>query len=347
MIKFSPFIDQLKNIEFITLKSDLITKDGFKIKKEIPLPILIDKEISTLNIIEGLLYYFAIDIKDDNKKYYKDLLDHLNKSHPLNTIPYKYKNENVLKVSVLSYGLIKASIFDESTYVLLGESLNTLYKELDDKNYLELSKNVFFDGINKFDTWRFNYHIGIIFYNDDEYLEASKYFSNAFRLCDDEEFKNELRVLISLNESKIDFSKAMELFNKNRFNEAIVLLDSLRIDNPEWFELYFYLGLSYREIGDYQSSIESFIRANNIKKDKNAKNLLAISYLLNNEYLKAYEIYKKAVNEYKDDSEVYCNYAISLYHIGKLEEAKEYINKSYKLNSNDLVIKQWLEKIGG
>lgn len=117
---------------------------------------------------------------------------------------------------------------------------------------------------------------------------------------------NKAKNYIKDNFDSEDFHKQLLLANikTNEFNytESILILEKLRLENPNEYTLYYYLANNYIHLEDYiraSSYLEEFTSSLNsesidtdILEDAYAK--LAVCYETNKMYAKAYDAYKEA-----------------------------------------------------
>jgi tetratricopeptide (TPR) repeat protein len=125
---------------------------------------------------------------------------------------------------------------------------------------------------------------------------------------------------------------------------AIKLLLPLLEDSPEDASLYYYIGVCYRVLGNFEKSIYYLNEAFSIDKNLvQAVNELGISYASLGKYDTAISYLRKAF-EATRSIEICTNLVMCYLNSGKIEEAKAHLLIAKKLDPNDELVLE-LEKI--
>ena len=134
--------------------------------------------------------------------------------------------------------------------------------------------------------------------------------------------------------------KANKLFNGNKYDEAITLLEQLLEQNPDAYQIHLSIGDCYREKGEFGKAIKEYHRALEqaqkdelMGKEASAKALASIGEC----YLKK-EDFEAAQNYFEQSIETYPENEILAYNVGeiyfsnqKIEEAIHYFELSNQI----------------
>jgi len=130
-------------------------------------------------------------------------------------------------------------------------------------------------------------------------------------------------------------SKASDLLNDGKYEEAIEKFTELISEDPSNPIFYFYRGASFDKIGDTDKALEDFQKSVELKPDFTLP-IASIGkiYAKKKDFEKAIEFYKKAVESGDQDATTYYNYAVCLMNLGKNTQAKEVLEKLISLDEN-------------
>lgn len=121
-------------------------------------------------------------------------------------------------------------------------------------------------------------------------------------------------------------ARGIDLVVKQKYQEALPLLDSAYQYDPNNFGLYFYMGYDYFQLEQYEKAIEYFKRVNNFWSDdlyKLAQCYIGVSLYYLNQYDEALKALKEALPKCPDKKE-YITLHIALIHYKKGEYAQAY-----------------------
>ncbi len=342
---YSHLIPEVAKLSFITLKKDIVGKGSLILDKNIQLPLIGDAEVNLKNILEGILYYFALVQDIDNREYYLNILKSTNEEvGGVKLIPAGYYKYDTKKAMILALGLINADFYDINSFVVAGEMANILEKELGDESYTEIAVDIFKRGLSLYDNWIFYYHLGYIYYNQEEYNEALRLFENALKSSPNSDYVEEINSLISMCNARSDYNKAFNLFERGQYLDASILLEALTKDYGEWHNLFLLLAETYKNMGETLKSIVCLERCIALKKpEKDMYLKLGFMYLNDAMFTKAYDLYEKANTEYPDDAEILTNLSIAAFYLKDVKKANELINESLRINPDDEISIKWKE----
>lgn len=331
------FLRFKNDIAFLELKNDktlesLETRIIPVIKKDLSEGIstgAYEEHIAGDDIVNAMLYLYAIDDKFKYSKIYRDfLIKTLKDSENYAYIVMRDENENkkfliirgLSKIYPDSYKIqyLYASNMWKNAYQL-EESLQSTFIRESLKILEENIRNNPKEAINYYETGLINQNIG-------RYLTAESFYVKALNLTEDEEFKNEIRDKLSQINTKATIEKAVNKMNKADFESAIRLLTN-SISHEKRADAFYYLGLCYQNIQQVEKSIYAFSQALEYNADfKELYNDLAVSFYLNGDTREALNTIEEGLVKYKDDvSLLYNRIQINL-SLDKTKEAKNDID---------------------
>jgi Bardet-Biedl syndrome 4 protein len=109
-----------------------------------------------------------------------------------------------------------------------------------------------------------------------------------------------------LNPNNIEYLKQFgrSLYLLGRHKQAIELFNEcLELDAKDW-ETYFYKGLSYRYMRQFDDAIKVFTQSNQLYPNENTFLELGKVYQLVQNYQKALEVYEEGLNTYPENPEL-------------------------------------------
>ncbi len=342
---YNYLIPEISKLSFVTLKKDIVGKGDLVLDKNIQLPLIEDATVDLKNILEGILYYFAL-VKDiDNRAYYLNILKKTNDEvGGVKLIPAGYYKYDTKKAMILALGLINADFYDINSFIIAGEMANVLNKELDDDHYIDIAADLFKKGLELYDNWIFSYHLGYIYYNQEEYHAALGFFEAALKSSPKSDYIEEINNLISMCNARTDYNKAFTLYEKGQYLDASIILEALAKDYGDWHNLFLLLAEAYKNMGETLKAIVSLERCIALKKpEKNMYLKLGFLYLNDAMFAKAYDLYEKANTEYPNDNEILTNLSIAAFYLKDRKKALEYIDESLKIKSDDDISIKWKE----
>ncbi|MDD7305882.1 MAG: tetratricopeptide repeat protein [Peptoniphilaceae bacterium] len=190
------------------------------------------------------------------------------------------------------------------------------------------------------------YELGNIYTNLGQYVKARSYYDNALMRTEDAEAKDEIRRQIDLINDNAEIEESLYFIGKGNYDEAIKKLTKL-LSNKSRADAYYYLGVSYQNIGQYENSILAFQNA----LDKGGEfrelyNDYAVSLYAAKRENDALDIISQGLELFPEDPRmVYNSIQINL-SLGKLSQAKKdienlltYDDLSDELINNLMIIK--------
>lgn len=364
------YLKKRNDISFITLKkgASINYKDKiYIVKKEMPLPIRVEKLMEDINrqneidgitlnnIIDGIIYTLGTDSNFEYIQEYKEMFKKLNfELSPY--IIYCINNDNKTEDSVVYSKALINDEENEKTCFIYSSALENMGMEHHDKGNEKLSQ-YFLEEANKYfekclehnDKFSLAYYkLGYYYKRKQQYIKAELTWSKHQELDDDDLRIDEIRNELIQLKPYVDFENGYNLVLKERPEEALDLLLPLVKDFSGWWNLLFFIGLAYRSMGEYaiaETYFENVLKINNVQKD--ALNELGLCKICRGKYVEAAELFSKLLSIDPGNCEVFCNRAVAYLYNNQPDRAKEDIQTALKINPNDpvaLSIKQELEK---
>lgn len=341
-----------------------IDKDGFKKSTNIPeivdfdnkeLYIPISPEYITNNInneikIKNLpIYYFIEGMflclgADENLRFnsdYETILTYIKDSENcIKSIISKNINEdNLTKAYLLLKGLYKYSkdIDVMKKLLLVGESIRekdsgfkeVLLEDIDycEKNLLKIPESYLYKAL--------------IYKDESDYRTANvyihEYINNGGKIT------NEIKIIMDDIGNISDYEEAIEYLKDDPIKAIKILVNLLdKFDkNPL---IYYYLGVAYRKLENYEKAIYYLRESINLESGIYEVVVeLGINYACIGDYESAIKYFKKAF-EASREVEICTNIVMCYLNLNDLENAKLHLEIAKKINGDDEIVKD-LEKI--
>ena len=161
---------------------------------------------------------------------------------------------------------------------------------------------------------------------------------------------NEIRDNLTEINDNAEIEEALYFIGKSRYNDAIMKLTGL-LSNKKRADAYYYLGVAYQNIGQYENSIMAFENALDSGADfREVYNDYGVSLYLKEKPYEALNIIEEGLAKYPSDPRLsYNKIQINLV-IGNINKAKEDIEElltfddlSDEIRHNLMIIKNQFE----
>lgn len=307
------FLKYTNNLAYLNLKDS----SENELLKDLPLPIYIEdmksgimtgqmkEEINLENFLDGMIINIASDPDFIHVDEYKVIL---NKYIPDLS---KYTASKALETSDLN----KALLFLRGGYILNPEdnynsylyarTLWPLAFDSDDKfsdEFIKESLKILQNIITKDSNFAIAYYeLGNIYKNLGEYIKARNYYTNALQKTDSPEALDEIRDNLAEIDDNAEIEEALYFIGKSRYDEAIKKLTGL-LSNKKRADAYYYLGVAYQNLGQYENSIMAFKNALDAGADfRELYNDFGVSLYLNEKPYEALNIIEEGLEKYPSD----------------------------------------------
>ena len=352
--------ERADELAFLTLKEDAsFPIKAYSLPKEgLEIPLLneelvkgikegnLEKEINMLSFINGMIFITGIDSKFKNNEEYKKILYAFDENIE-NYIGSLGVNEGNKKE------LLKSLIYFKALITLNDKNLNGLYNyalvcqdiaQIHNKNQCEDEMNDFLlEAVNTLEyiteiypEFALSYYqLGYHYHNLKQYVKTKMTWDEALKLGVEEDVREEILAELNKIEYKIDYEIGYNNILQGEIQIGLDKLLPLVEEYSDWWNLLFFVGLAYRQLGNTSEAMRYFEKIL-ILNPKQIDSLVEIGlcYATNGDFDKAIEYFIKAL-EIKEDSEIICNIGMAYLNKGNYEMAKNYIEKAYSLNPDD------------
>ena len=356
------FKEKTKNISFIEIKPDTyIDVNGYRVSENIPLPIIVDdlidevkdndggEEIKFESFINGIVYTIGVDPKFKYFEQYKEILYSFDKKIEDYII---YKSLNNISQDKLEIGLIwlralyfinNKNLFGKYNYALaIAERAKEAF-ELKDieqgKDLLDSSTKVLEEILDDDPDFHLAlYKLGYHYKSKSEFRKSKITWEKFLRLGKEDELIEEVRNCLEAMEDDVIYEEGYNLILEGYSEDGLDKLLSIVDKYDKWWNLYFMIGLGYRQIGQYEKAKEYFEKVLELKEDQvDTLNELGLSLVYLGDTPNALKNFSKAIELRPTDYEIMCNRGMTYLQINDITNARKDILNAYEINPNDEV----------
>lgn len=188
------------------------------------------------------------------------------------------------------------------------------------------------------------YHIGFHLVNRKSFKAAKETWEHAIELGLEEEQQAEILQNLTHLWSKIQFEEGYLLILDGFPDEGLTKLLPLEEDNPEWWNLMFFIGLGYRQKEDFDNAIYYFKKTLNLNTGHvDTFNEIGLCYMSMGIFNEAENYFAEALRLNPNHHELLCNLGIVHMKLGRIEDAKKVIRQAYEIDPTDEVTQAWLK----
>ena len=356
------FKEKTKNISFIEIKPDTyIDVNGYRVSENIPLPIIVDdlidevkdndggEEIKFESFINGIVYTIGVDPKFKYFEQYKEILYSFDKKIEDYII---YKSLNNISQDKLEIGLIwlralyfinNKNLFGKYNYALaIAERAKEAF-ELKDieqgKDLLDSSTKVLEEILDDDPDFHLAlYKLGYHYKSKSEFRKSKITWEKFLRLGKEDELIEEVRNCLEAMEDDVIYEEGYNLILEGYSEDGLDKLLSIVDKYDKWWNLYFMIGLGYRQIGQYEKAKEYFEKVLELKEDQvDTLNELGLSLVYLGDTPNALKNFSKAIELRPTDYEIMCNRGMTYLQINDITNSRKDILNAYEINPNDEV----------
>ncbi len=367
------FTRKTENISFIEIKPDsFVYINNWKIGSDTPLPLIIDELISEIkegtakdevkvsSIINGMIYLIGADPEFKFCEQYKEILYNYDEKieEYILYIGLKKINENSFEDGLVwlraLYNINNNNLMGKYNYALaLEEKARRLFSINDKKMgniFLNSSTNIFEEIINDDSSFDLAYYkLGYHYKNSQQYVKGSLMWEKYLQLGKDDEMLDEVRENLEEIKDDIIYEKGYNEILSGNPSAGLERLLPLKEKYVDWWNLFFMIGLGYRQIGMYEEAIAEFETVLDfVPEQVDALNELGLCLAFIGDYDEAISKFTKAIELRPNDYEIRCNRGMTYLQIGDIDNAEKDINAAYKMCSIDEITiscKKELERI--
>lgn len=375
--------NQLETVYFINLPENYnISNEAFQIDKSIPLPVqkkiedapgdFNPEEITTEQILAGILTVLAYDKKNENLDYYRSIIKKVKpniKKELCEAAILKAKNEDYDLAEEIFLAL--HGYDPEDLSIILNMAI---FLDQRGENYRNLG---LYDDADAYDADAESYYLqamnadppladaffnaGFFYLKLHKYREGKDCFESYIALtCDlsDEElgesgvYKKEraqeiLANITNQNMDDVHFQNAYQLISSNQEEKG---LDEIRLflqNNPKVWNAWFMLGWGLRKIGRFEDAKQSFLKALEYGGDDNCDvyNELSLCYMEEKNFDEAKKALDKAFTIDPENIKIISNLGYLALAKGDKQMARNYFTAVLEYEPNDKIAASELLKL--
>lgn len=348
------FNDNLSKMLFLEIKGGHSLGE-YNIKENIYVPIKAESiadrtnkgenmnEIPVSFFLEGMFYVLGADPKFRYNSTYKEIIENIKGSIDFikNNIFQKVNNEKIEEAYILTKGLLNIEANEENfgkTFMLL-ENLRKQHKEYVDEE-LEI-----IDNAKKFPNYAEPYlYESLICREKNEFDKALALLHRYLELGGKEtieitEFKQNL-----ININTYNIGKELSIDNPEEALKHLLPLVDYFGDSPN---IYYYIALSYRVLGNFEKAIYYLNEAAAIDEAViEVMNEYGINYASLGDFNKAVKYFEKAFEECKN-IEICTNIVMCYINLNDKENANKFLKEADKIDENDEIVVQLKQYLQG
>lgn len=351
-----------ENMAYLNLKDS----SSNELLKELDLPVYIDdmktgimtgqmqEEISLEKFLDGMIINIGVDPDFIHADEYKVILNKYITDISKYTASKALASDDSDKSLLFLRGGYILSPEDNYNSYLYARYLWPIAFSLEEENadeFVKESLKILQDIIARDNDFAIAYYeLGNIYKNLGEYIKARSYYNNALQKTDSPEAMDEIRDKLTEINDNAEIEEALYFIGKSRYDDAIKKLTGL-LSNKKRADAYYYLGVAYQNIGQYDNSIMAFENALDAGADfREVYNDYGVSLYLREKPYDALSIIEEGLGKYPSDPRLtYNKIQINLV-IGNINKAKEDIEElltfddlSDDIRHNLMIIKNQFE----
>lgn len=373
----------LDSVYFIEIPEDFTISDtAFPIDKTIKLPVqrkLDDdpgnfnpEEITTEQVLAGLLTVLAYDHKNEHLDYYRSILK---KAKP--NLKKELCEAAILKAKNEDYDLAEEIFMALYGFDPEDEAIILNYAIFLDERADSYRRNGLFEDADAYDNDALSYYMqameadppladaffnaGFFYYKQHKYREAKDCFDSYLALTidlSDEElgengvYKKErasevANQIKNQNMDDVRFANAYDLILAGEEEKGLEEIREFLETNQDVWNGWFMLGWGLRKLERYSDAILAFNKAVECGGDENADlyNELALCYIQEKELVKARESLLKAYELEPESTKIISNLGYLALAEGKKQEARNYFTAVLEFDPNDKIAASELLKL--
>ncbi|WP_073998157.1 tetratricopeptide repeat protein [Anaerococcus urinomassiliensis] len=351
-----------ENLAYLNLKDT----SSNELLKDLDLPVYIDdmktgimtgqmqEEISLEKFLDGMIINIGVDPDFIHADEYKVILNKYIPDIARYTSSKALASDNSDKSLLFLRGGYILNPEDNYNSYLYARYLWPIAFNLEEENADEFVKEglkILQDIISRDHNFAIAYYeLGNIYKNLGEYIKARSYYNNALQKTDSPEAMDEIRDKLTEINDNAEIEEALYFIGKSRYDDAIKKLTGL-LSNKKRADAYYYLGVAYQNIGQYDNSIMAFENSLDAGADfREVYNDYGVSLYLREKPYEALNIIEEGLDKYPSDPRIsYNKIQINLV-IGNINKAKEDIEElltfddlSDEIRHNLMIIKNQFE----
>ncbi len=212
----------------------------------------------------------------------------------------------------------------------LGQAYYQMYREkVVLKESLTLARQSFVNAAERADTPEVDYFLSFINFHLQHYASAYQAAKRALQGGLAGDLKADLLQSITIFEDRAKYQSGYRYVLQSRYQEALEVLLSISEESTDDWRVQFFIGLSYRGMGQVSSSIPHFKKACDLNPTAPATfNDLAVAYLMLNDFSAAKQVLSDGLYQHPQAFDLLCNMAIAQLQSGDLELAEAFLKQA-------------------
>ncbi len=354
------FKQKTKNISFIEVKEGTyIDVNGYRVTEEIPLPIVVDdlldevqasddgEEIKFVSFVNGIVYTLGVDPEFKYFKEYSKILYSYDKKIEDYILHKALENINgdllelgMVWLRALSF-INNKNLFARYSYALaIAERAKQAFQSNDrvlGKEFLDSSTTTLEEILDEDSNFYLAlYKLGYHYKSRSEFKKSEITWKKFLRLAKEPELLDEVRDCIESMKDDVMYEKGYNLVLEGYSEEGLEKLLAIADKYDKWWNLFFMIGLGYRQVGKYEKAKEYFEKVLEIDEEQvDTLNELGLCMVYLDEAESAISNFSKAITLRADDYEILCNRGMTYLQLGDIKRAEEDISNAYDINPND------------
>lgn len=354
------FKQKTKNISFIEIKpKTFIDVNGYRVTEDVPLPIVVDdlieevktnedaNEIKFASFINGIIYTLGVDPEFKFFKEYRHILYSYDKKIEDYIIYKGLKDlsENNLEIGMIwlraIYYINNKNLFGKYNYALaIAEKAKKAFEGNDrtiGEAFLNCSTKILEEILEDDPKHHLAlYKLGYHYKSRNEFRKSKITWEKFLRVGKEDELLNEVRECLDIIEDNAVYEEGYNLILEGYSDEGLEILLPLVDAHNKWWNLYFMIGLGYRQVGEFDKAKEYFLKVLELEEDQvDALNELGLCSVYIGEVDEALRYFTKAIELRPTDYEIMCNRGMTYLQMNNIESAKKDILKAYEINPDD------------
>lgn len=373
----------LETIYYISIPENFISSQSeFKIDPAIKLPVqrkvneapgdFNPKEITTEQILAGILTVLAYDKKNENLEYYRSIIKQVKpniKKELCEAAILKTKNEDFDLAEEIFLALL--GLDSEDPAIILNMAL-FLDQRADSYRNAGLNEDA-----DAYDNDAFSYYskaltveppladvyfnLGFFYLKQHKYRDAKDSFETYIALtCDatDEElgengvYKKERaqEIINNINEQNVEdefFRSAYDFISRGQEEKGLEQIKKFLSANPKVWNAWFLLGWGLRRLERFSDAKQAFLEALKCGADSNCDtyNELSLCYVQEKDFAEAQKCLMKALSLEPENTKVISNLGYLSLAQGNIQQARNYFQTVLEFNPKDQIAASELLKL--
>ncbi len=229
-----------------------------------------------------------------------------------------------------------AAVFAGDSYdarFQLGQTYYQMYRQkVAIKESLTLARRAFISAAELVDTPQVDYFLSFISFHLQQYSAAYASAKRALQSGLAGELKDDLIANMNIFEDRAKYQSGYRLVLQARYQEALEVLLSIGEESMDDWRVQFFIGLSYRSMGQVSSAVPYFEKARDLNPTTPAVfNDLAVAYLMLGDCAAAKTVLSDGLHRHPQDFDLLCNMAIAQMQGGDLQLAAAFLSQAERI----------------